>query len=529
MKKRVSFLLALVFLLTSIGFGSLVYAEPQRKVINVGINNATSALNPLSANGLLASHATGLMFPPLMELNGDLEFVSMLAESVTTQDNQHFTIKLYENAKWSDGEAITADDVIFTFKLLGNPEVGSIYSYMFSVIEGYDEYGYLPQDGSDIAGIKKVDDYTIEVTTKDTMHISVFNNGISRYVLTVPEHILKDVAPKDLVSSEFFQKPSVVSGPFKLLAYDRDHYIQFEANKDYFKGAPKIDQLNFIVAQGAEMTTRLESGEIDLNAPAIGNINNADYDRVQSLENVTIVKGDPIANEYVYINEDIVPDAKVRKALVYGINRQLIVDQLLQGHGEVVDGFLTSASPYFDKTLGITEHNPEEAKKLLAEAGWDPNKEITFLMAASDVAMTLASNIVVANLAEIGVKAKIEIVDFTTLSNRVAEGNYELAIMQYSLVPIDPYPDVSWLLGPGNVNKYNNEEVNKLLDQIKVSPDTDELLNLYSQIDKIAQDEVPMFSIFVNSFIGVVNNRVTGATPKEFGLFVNVHEWDVTQ
>ena len=281
--------------------------------------------------------------------------------------------------------------------------------------------------------------------------------------------------------------------------------------------------------QGTQIYARLQSGEIDMTLPTLSMVPVTDYEAILALDNVTATVDKPITNQYVYINENVIPDAKVRKALVYAINRDQIVNQLLLGNGEVIDGFFTSYSPYFDNSLSVTEYNPEKAKELLAEAGWDSNKEITISVSSGDETFAQAANIVAANLNDVGIKAKVKMKDFATLLDELYSMNYDLGILQYTFVPVDPYPDISYLLQEGNVNGYYNKEVDELLAQVKSEDDFDTINSIYKRINQIAQEEVPMFSVYAPSSIGVVSKRLSGVNSKAYGTFINVHEWDIVQ
>lgn len=502
-------------------------ASDGKKIINMGVTYSPGTINPLSPVTEVATYATGLMFLPLMEIGSDMEFHPMLAESVTTEDNKTFTIKLYENAKWSDGEPITVDDVLFTIRRIADAKVGSIYAYMYASFEGFDENGYFPEGTTDVAGLVKVDDSTLQMIAKEPMSLNIFNNAVSRCLWTIPEHVLKDVAPEELVASEFFQKPDVVSGPFSMIQYDRDHYIQLAANKNYFKGAPKIDQLNFNVMQGSQIYARLQSGEIDFNTPNLGVIPVEDFENVKALPNMKTNLEEPIANQFMYINETVFPDAKQRKALVHAINREQIVNDLLKGNGEVIDGFFTSYSPYFDETLGITNYDPEKAKSLLEESGWDFNREIVFSVSSGDDTMSQAANIIAANLNAIGVKVKIKMTDLTTLMDELYATNFELAMLQYSFTPVDPYPDITYLIRSGNINGYSNAEVDRLFDEVRSVDEPAKVKELYAGVNKIAQEEVPMFSVYATRGLSAVSDRVSGIESRQFGTFINVQDWDV--
>lgn len=523
-KRILSLVLIIVMVLSITGCGT---KKTSKKLINIGVTYAPGTINPLSPTTEVAASVTGLMFLPLLEIDSDMKFKPMLAESIETDDNIKFTIKLFKDAKWTDGKAITSDDVIFTIRRMANPAVGSIYAYIYAMIEGFDDYGYIEDGVTDIPGVIRVDDHTIELIAKEKVSLNTFNNSIARFLWTLPEHVLKDVEPDKLINSEFFLNPDVTSGPFTLIKYDKDHYVQLAANKNYFKGAPKIDQLNFNVMQGSQIYARLQSGEIDFNLPTIGIIPVEDYDNIKALKNIKTFSEEPIANQFVYIDEDVIPDARVRKALVHGINRQMIVDELLKGNAEVIDGFFTSYSPYFDNTLGITEYNPELAKSLLTEAGWDSSKELKISVSSGDDTLAQAADILAANLNEIGIKSKIQLKDLGTLLDELYSMDFEIGILQYSFTPVDPYPEISYLLMEGNVNGYHNAEVDELLTLVKSVDDVEVIKGLYERVNEIASEEVPMFSLYATKSLVAISDRVVNVNPRAFGAFINVHEWDI--
>jgi len=498
-----------------------------KKIINIGVTYAPGTINPLSPTTEVATSVTGLMFLPLLEIDSNMKFQPMLADSIETKDNLTFTIKINEKATWTDGKPVTSDDVIFTIKQIANAKVGSIYAYSYAMFKGFDDYGYIPEGTTEVPGIVRVDDKTLQLITKEPVSLNTFDNSIARYLWTIPEHALKDIAPENLVGSEFFLNPNVTNGPFTLISYDKDHFVQMKANTEYFKGVPKINQLNFNVMQGNQIYARLQSGEIDFNLPTMGIIPAGDYENVKKLSNVTTYLEEPIANQYVYIDEDVMPDARTRLALVYAINRKQIVDELLQGNGEVINGFFTSYSPYYDKTLIPTEYNPEKAKELLAESGWDSKKELTISVSSGDDTLAQAANIIAANLNDVGVKVNIKLTDLSTLLDELYSMDFDIGILQYSFTPVDPYPDLSYLLQKGNVNGYNNEEVNSLLAQVKSESDTDVILELYAKINKIAEKEVPMFSVYATRSLAALSNRVTGVEPRAYGTFINVQDWGI--
>lgn len=501
--------------------------ENSKKVVNIGVTYAPSGINPLAPVGLVSTYVAGLMFPPLVEIDSDLSYKPMLADSIDTTDNKVFTVKLNSNAKWTDGTPVTADDVIFTLQLMTNPAVASNYAYMFAIIEGLDDAGYLPEGKTDISGVNKIDEHTLTITTKAPTTLNIFKDTIGRNVMTLPQSALKDIPAADINKSDFMQKPTVTSGPFKLTSIDRDHYVTMEANKDYFKGAPKLEQLNFKVLQGAAISTQLQSGEIDMNIPSAGVIPINDYEKVKGLDSVTTVDGPPIATQFMYINEKVVPDAKQRQAISYAMNRTQIVEKLLKGAGEVVDGYFTSYSPYRDENAKPVEYDPEKAKSLLSESGWKSGKTLTMSVLSGDATLEQAANIIAENLGAVGVPVKIQMMDLATLIDKLVKMDYDLGILTVSLTPINPLPDLAYFLNEGNPSGYKNAEAEQVLASLGAETDEAKIKEGYAKLQQIVAQDVPMPSIYATKALGAVNKRVTGATPKDFGMFINVNEWDV--
>ena len=505
-------------------------AASGEKIINVGVTNTIGSLNPLLLNGgEINKYATGLMFLPLMELDADLNFEGMLADSITTEDNKNFIVHIDDAATWSDGTPVTADDVVYTALRLASPVIGNT-AMMYYVFEGVGDDGFVEEGAESIDGIQKVDDKTVQFTTKEEMPITTFENSYARYLLTLPKHVIKQYSEEELSTAEWFNHPDVVSGPFIVTDFDVDHYISYEANKDYWKGAPKIDKLNIKIVDGSQLYAGLQSGEIDITQQTMSDIPQEDYESVEALDNVEVVYGSPVTNQSVFIQTKNVPDVKVRQAMLYAIDRQQILEELLNGHGEIVDGFLSSASPFYDDSLTPISYDPEKAKALLEEAGWDGSQTIRFYVNSGDSTFVNAASIIAAEWAAVGIKAEIQTVDFATLMSVAGTEDYDVLAVQYTYAPVDPYPDVAWLLGgEGSWTGYSDDTLNDALTKSQLTSDPEETKELFSVVDKKVQEDVPMFSAYVISAQGAVSKRITGAAPSVYGFFNDVQNWDVVE
>jgi peptide/nickel transport system substrate-binding protein len=505
-------------------------AEVSDDIVNIGVTDTLGTLNPLLMDGgEINKYATSLMFLPLVELNSKLEFEGEIADSVTTEDNKNFIVHIDEKATWSDGEKITADDVVYTALRLTSPVIGNT-SMMYYVFEGVGDDGFTEEGAESIDGIKAIDDATVQFTTKDEMSLTTFENSYARYLMTLPKHVIEQYSEEELKTADWFNHPDVVSGPYMVTDFDVDHYISYKANENYWKGAPKIAKLNIKIVSGSQLYAGLQSGEIDITQPTMSVIPQEDYDSIEGLSNVNVVYGEPVTNQSVFIQTKNVPDVRVRQAMLYAIDRKMILEQLLKGKGEVVDGFLSSASPFYDDGIVPVEQDVEKAKELLAEAGWDGSQTLRFYVNSGDGAFVNAANVFVAQWAAVGIKVEVQTVDFATLMSVAGTNDYDILAVQYTYAPVDPYPDVAWLLGgEESWTGYGDDSVNEALAKTQTTSDIDEIKGLYSVVDQKVQEDVPMFSAYIVSAQAAVNKRLVNATPSVYGFFNNVEQWEITK
>lgn len=506
-------------------------AAEGEKIINIGVTDSLGGVNPFATDQTeINKYAMDLMFLPLMELDKDLNFQGMLADSITTDDNMHFIVHIDDEATWSDGTPVTAYDVEYSVLRYASPVVANSTLLLYAFEGTDDATGFVEEGATSMAGLTVLDDKTIQFSAKYPMALTTFQNSYGRYLHVLPKHVIEKFSESELTSNSWFNQPDVISGPYFLTGYDADHYISYTANTDYWKGAPKIDKLNFKIVDGSQIYAGLQSGEIDITQHTMTAIPQEDYESIEALKNVTVVYGSPVTNQSAFIQTANIPDERVRQALVYAIDRQQLVDQLLKGHGEVVDGFLSSASPFYDSTIEPLAYDPEKAKELLEEAGWDSTKVLRFYVNSGDNTFVNGVQVIAAQWAAVGINVEITTVDLATLMTVAGTTDYDIMAVQYTYAPVDPYPDVSWLLGgEGSWTGYYDEEVAAALDGTQQTVDVSEITDFYSKVDAKMQADVPMFSVYVISAQGAINNRVTGAEPSVYGFFNDVHNWDITQ
>ena len=499
-------------------------------IVNIGSTDPIGTMNPLLLDATeINKYSLGMSYMPLVELDNDLEFVPMLAESVTTEDNITYTVTIDERATWSDGEPITSDDLIFTMLRMGSRTIANASNSMLYMVKGFGEDGFIDDDATEAEGLVRVDDKTVDIVMQDRMPMNTFMNTYARYIFVLPQHVLGDVEATDLQTHSFFNAPTAVSGPYVLTQLDGQHYATFEANENFWLGAPKISNLNIRVVQGSSLVSALSSGEIDFVQQTFGQIPQVDQPTVDAMDHIETVYEEPLTNQLVFMNTETLPDVRVRQAIVHAIDREAIVENFLDGHGEVVDGFLTSYSPYFDDDMEITPYDPDRAQELLEEAEWDGSQTLTFKINSGDTTFTQIANVIVQQLGAVGINAQVQMQDLNSLLASAGGNDFDLLAIQYTLAPVDPYPDMDWLVGGDGNNwvSYQSDEMAGYLADSQSAEDDDGIFEAFSNVNRLVQEDAPLFNAYVIASMGAVNERLENAEPRSYGSFINVHEWEI--
>lgn len=528
-KKIIGFVLtgALVFGLAGCGKSSKGQTAAKKDIVNIGVTDTLGSLNPLTIDATeINKYSTAMMFLPLVELNRDIKFEGALADAVTvSSDNKTFTIKVNANAKWSDGQPVTADDVAFTITRLCSPVINNTTMSMYA-LEGTDDSGFVQAGATTVSGIHIVDDKTLTLTMKSPMNLQTFENSYARYIMTVPKHVLGSVSESDLAKYDWFNHPTVVDGPYIATAVDADHYISYKSNTSYWKGAPHISKMNIKILAASQILSGLKSGEIDFVQPTMAEIAQEDYASIQKLSNIKVTYSDPVTTQSLFLNTKTLSNEKLRQAILYAIDRPMLLKNMLNGKGEVDDGFLTSVSPYYDSSVKATAYNPTKAKELVKESGWDTGKTLSFYINSGDATFVNGSSVIVQELKAVGINAEVHTVDLSTLMEKAGSQDFDLLAVQYTYAPVDPYPDVKYLLGgDGSWTNFQSDTVNAALEKIQETSDTSVIKQQYTAIDQIVQQQVPMINLYVIRSLGAARKNLANATPNVYGSFTNIQDW----
>jgi peptide/nickel transport system substrate-binding protein len=495
----------------------------------IGITNPPLMFNPIDSDGSGSSGAVftyRYFFDSLVKTVGPLDFQMMLAESFTTKDNQTFSIAIHPEAKWTDGKPVTAHDVEFTLNLIANPKTITTLRSSIFALDGLNEKGMLAEGEAKISSVKVIDDKHLEIKTKKPVDPNLIYERFSD-ILIVPKHMLENVAPAQLNQNPFWRNPNVTSGAYKFVKYENKAYVELEANKDYYRGAPKIEKVFIKIMPAANIVAQLQSGELDMNAAqGVGNIPAAEWKTVKAIPNLTTKEEPTRRYNSIEINTERFKDKKVRQALAYAIDRPTIVKQLMPDAGELQNGPYSNSHPYHDKNVKAYEYDPEKAKQLLKEAGFDMNKPIELIVPTGDRTREMAGNIIQQNFQAIGLQVKQVNFDFPTTVSRLVKGDFDLALSSFgSIMDPDGPANVYRSTAALNDMRFKNARVDELFNMGMSETDKDKRFAVYSELQNLIQEEVPLITVYSEFNLIALNKNVSGKGGVTDGMHYDVNTW----
>lgn len=429
-----------------------------------------------------------------------------LAESwdVST-DKLTWTFKLRQGVTFHDGTPFDADAVIYNFDRYANPKATQ-FDQTVAASAGLSV--------STIASYKKVDDTTVSITTKAPN--SHLDSDIVFLYIASPTALKK-------YGTEFAQHP-VGTGPFVFDSLTQGQQATFVANQDYWDGAPKLDKL--VLKPMPDVSARLaalRSGEVNwAEAP--------NPDDLASLKNDGF---QVFTNDYDHIWPWILDtsykplsDAKVRRALNLAIDRETMATELLKDTADPAYQMPPIANQAYDKANDAYSYDPDEAKKLLAEAGYADGFTMTVSYPTSgsgNMQPGPMNQLLQADLAKVGVKVVLKPIEWAAMLTSITSGkipdnanavNISLTFLQESSWSMDFASD-----GYINVGHYANPQVDKLLAAAQEEFDTTKRFKLYAEMSKLIDQDSP--------WLLVVNDRNPRVLSPDVHGFVQPKSWFV--
>jgi peptide/nickel transport system substrate-binding protein len=503
----------------------LIGAAPD-STVRIALREQPNTLNPLLATQFDENYVCEGIFSGLTVLDDRGRLQPELAEAVPTRtnggvsaDGKQLVYHLRRKARWHDGVAVTADDVVFTFAKMRDPKVPFPALTLYEVVDR----------------VEARDAHTVVVRLKHSAPdapAEIFVNGQSGAI--VPKHVLEHVA--DLAHAAFNGAP-IGSGPYRVARWERGSSLRLVANHDYFGGSPSVERIDITFLPDSNTRAfALASHEIDLAQIAAVNIPAV---RAAGLRVVSVVQPSLV---YLLYRVDAPPfaDVLVRRALSRAVDPNEIAKKVFLGEASPATDLMPPQSPYHATRAAVTA-NLAEAASLLESAGWHPGADgirmrggsrltVTLTTLAGNAPLQRAAVLLQAAWKTIGVEATLRSLQTNLLyapNGTLASGDFTVALVSFSF-PITPDRTellASRAVAPAGFNngRYRDAELDRLFAAAHTELDVMKRKALFAQIDRRVADNVPVFPIVWTKAIFAISPRVDGIRPEP----VNSDLWNV--
>lgn len=492
---------------------------------------APRTLGPLFATAGAEQQIGRLIFGALVKMSDQLEPLPDIAESVDVSDDATvYTFNLRQNVTFNDGTPLTSADVVFTIERAVDSRTASFWQGRFLGLAGAAEYS--EQQAETIEGLTAPDDYTVVLTMSapNSAFLSTLADFTGLGIL--PMHILGEIAPENLINDPFNLAPTVGAGPYNYVTYESDQFLELEANPTFWGDPPAIERIFMRILLPDIAAAELEAGAVDLIAVSLD-----DMERLGENPELTIISIESPSLDSISINLDreYFQDVRVRQALQYAIDRENITGQLYMGQATVRN------SPIFGPDwMGVPEglneyaFDPDMARQLLADAGWDSSLEVEMMYGAgqSSTFQNMVA-IIQQQWADVGFTANLLQLDSAELVRKlVTEPDYDLYIGGGGVYGAEPsisaryYNSNNFTPGGSNNVRYSNPEIDDLYVQGTAVSGEPERKAIYTQIAQILNEDVPSIFLWSPNTNFAVNNRLLGfAAP----AYVNNRVWNAEE
>ena len=442
--------------------------------------------------------------------DGSSEIVPSLAESwEISGDALTYTFHLRQGVKFHNGEELTADDVEYSFTRQLSVE-GAVNTDFLAQIKGASQL--LEGTADQLEGFETVDDYTFTITLSEP-----YAGFLA--CLSTPGCSIYNREATEAAGDQFGLDPSVTvgTGPFRLTDWTINDQLVLTRYEDYWKGPSELPGVVIRIVPDTETQRMMfESGELDV----------VDLDYLpDAVDDFTtrypdqIVSGPRVGTTYFTMNQNIEPfqDVRVRKAVQMAIDRQAILDALYGGRGQVENGIYPHGLYGFNSSLPEITYDPEEAKALLAEAGYANGFEMQIAAdsSASD-ATNQALEIIQAQLGEIGIQAEIQNMDESTWLATRNSGEMGSFMSTWTADYNDPDNFIYTFFGtPENTKlrslNYSDTEVMERVQKARTIVDADERIAEYQALEeKIVTEDAAWVPMYSRTHSFAVSKRVQG-------------------
>lgn len=421
-------------------------------------------------------------YSTLLDISDEGELVPDLAESYELVNDTDFVFKLREDAVWSDGTPVTANDVKFTFDRAKN----------------------MPKTKSNTSKVKEVVvDNEHQVTIKLTEPYAPFNTIVASSNLSIVQEAAVTAAGEAYGDADNI----VTSGPFTVKEWvPNDHYT-LEKNANYWGEEPITTSITVrVIPEGSARAIALETGEVDL----VWGVDPTDCSNIEANSDVKLLSQPSSSIEYLGMNmtKEHFKDQKVRQAINYAIDKQALVDTIVEGRGTVANSYINNTIPGWTDEVEAYPYDPAKAKELLTEAGY-PDGFSCQLWVNGDV-RTRSAQMVQAQLAEIGITVDISTMEWGAFLDALNAGEHEMFILGWSNSSFDADSSTYQLFHSANHGATGNRAfmtdatVDELITKAAQENDNEKRMEYYKELQIYLHDLSPWCPFYYkNDNVGV--------------------------
>ena len=469
---------------------------------------------PTSYYGTDAFFVSKLVYTPLINL--DRQWMNMgpaLAESWhASEDGLTFTFSLRKDVVFHDGTPLTAQDVEFTYKLACRKDT-SFAVRDVSLLQGGPEYK--AGTSEELPGVQVVDDYTVQfnlTATSNVFLLNVSNCGILPKHKFADDALTSDTLITDLPFFNWDSEPPIGTGPWKITEYDPSTNLSFAAHEQYFRGRPVLDGLTMRIGlQGPAIVSGLQAGEFDSAYIS--------YDDAKSLEgddSLDLLINHDLANEQVFIFATEKPylPVGVRQALMTGTDVNTIISTVTYDYGRPAPSVMMYPALLPNPDLPVYAYDPEKAKQMLADAGWDGSQTLKFGQFVAQGAPSATMAAIMSMWNDIGVQTEYVALDPAAQADisKSDDHPYDVVLTAFAWLAYDPssaYSSFGSEFRPDYSN-YSNPEFDKLMQEAIRIPNMEDAIATYQQAAVILQTDLPYAPGWITPEIWGVRKNLHG-------------------
>ena len=471
-----------------------------KDILVVAFDREPATLDPLGNNVTVKRMIEGGIFDTLLEFDENMKPSPCLAESWEQIDDLTWKFNLRQDVKFHNGDSLTSKDVKFSFLRVNNGTMGNDAAAKF-----------------DPDGYETPDDYTFILKTIEPWAFTEAQ-VCSEALGIVPEKVVTEVG------DDAFGRAPIGSGAYKFVSWTAGDNITVERNDDYWRDKSILKTIKFrIITESASRTIDLESGGVDITL----GLPTTDADRIDENPDTQLIVSTGATDRYIAFNcqKDVFKDKRVRQALNYATDKESIrVVCYGENTSETMDSVVPSTLPGHISTLKQYDYNIETAKELLKEAGVENGFEVEFMYLANSTNNMLAE-LLRQMWSQVGVTLILKPTESGALTTSLNKGEQELccAGTSYGLFEAgaglyNMFHTERMYSGSARSN-LSNPEVDKVLDEINITPDAEKRAVLVGTAQELIHEESPFIYIaFTKNIIGA-GSKVRGFVPTPTAMY----------